>query len=229
MAIEDSKIEKVVLVIHGVGDPPPGGTLNHFARSLARDEKPLVEHQSTIWLGERSVEPKHTKTFPAHVRQLDIDETHVEFAEVFWGDLSQVKRGTIGLIYGLFQILFGLRYVAYVAADQPGKAARLLKQLGLISSRVLQGPVLAVAIFLAMLTAAAFATDTIWPGSYRDASLDPSTVGRMCRFSRRRHSHRCATHSQSSHAPILVLAERCHGLVFVFIGAQNLFNRPLAS
>ena len=169
MAIEDTKIEKVVLVIHGVGDPPPGGTLNHFARSLARDEEPLVEQQSTIWLGEKSVQSKHAKTFPAHVRQLAIDDTQVEFAEVFWGDLSQVKRGPLGLINGLFQILFGLRYVAYVAADQPGKAARVLKELGLVSSRILQGPVLAVTIFLAMITAAAFATDTIWPGSYREA------------------------------------------------------------
>ena len=168
MAIEDSKIEKVILVIHGVGDPPPGGTLNRFARSLARDEKPLVEHQSTIWLGEKSTVPNRTRTFPTHVRQLSIDDNQCEMAEVFWGDLSQVKRGMLGLVYGLFQILFGLRYVAYVAADQPGLAARYLKLLGLMSSRILQGPVLAITVFLGMITAAAFGTDTMWPGSYKD-------------------------------------------------------------
>lgn len=177
MAIEDSTIEKVVLVIHGVGDPPAGGTLNRFARALARDEKPLVEHQSTVWLSERSTTPHRNRTFPTHVRQLSIDGNQCEMAEVFWGDLSQVKRGVLGLVYGLFQILFGLRYVAYVAADQPGLAARNLKHLGLMSSRVLHGPVLAITIFLGLITAAAFGTDTIWPGSYRDTLWTQALIG----------------------------------------------------
>ena len=177
MAIEDKSIEKVVLVIHGVGDPPPGGTLNRFARALARDEKPLVEHQSTVWLGERSTVAHRNRTFPTHVRQLSIDGNQCEMAEVFWGDLSQVKRGVLGLVYGLFQILFGLRYVAYVAADQPGLAARNLKLLGLMSSRILQGPVLAITIFLVLITAAAFGTDTVWPGSYQDPLWTDALMG----------------------------------------------------
>ncbi len=177
VAIEDASIEKVVLVIHGVGDPPPGGTLNRFARALAQDEKPLVEHQSTVWLGERSTVAHRTQTFPTHIRQLSIHGNQCEMAEVFWGDLSQVKRGVLGLVYGLFQILFGLRYVAYVAADQPGVAARNLKLLGLMSARILQGPVLAITIFLGLITAAALGTDTIWPGSYRDALWTQALVG----------------------------------------------------
>ena len=130
MAIEDAAIDKVVLVIHGVGDPPAGGTLNRFARSLAKDEEPLTEHQSIVWLGEKSTIANRVRTFPTHVRQLSVSGNQCEMAEVFWGDLSQVNRGIIGLVYGLFQILFGLRYVAYVAADQPGTAAKNLKLLG---------------------------------------------------------------------------------------------------
>ena len=177
MAIEDTAIEKVVLVIHGVGDPPAGGTLNRFARALARDEKPLVEHQSTVWLGEKPTVAHRNQTFPTHVRQLSIDGNQCEMAEVFWGDLSQVKRGVVGLVHGLFQILFGLRYVAYVAADQPGVAARNLKHLGLMSSRILHGPVLAITIFLVLITAAAFATDNIWPGSYREPLWTDALMG----------------------------------------------------
>lgn len=167
MATGSSQIEKVVLVIHGVGDPDAGDTLNRFARSLASEGKPLVEKQATVWLTEKSDTPDWTKTFPTHVRRLQINDTHVEMAEVFWGDLSQVRRGMIGLIYGLFQILFGLRYVAYVAADQQGDAAFYLKKLGLISSRMLHGPVLAVAFFLTLITGAAMATDMMWEGSYK--------------------------------------------------------------
>ena len=167
MPTGSSKIEKVVLVIHGVGDPDAGNTLNRFARSLASEEKPLVEKQSTVWLTEKSTVPHRTKTFPTHVRRLQINDTNAEMAEVFWGDLSQVRRGILGLIHGVFQILFGLRFVAYVASDQPGKAAFYLKKLGLISSRMLHGPVLSVAFFLSLLTAAAMATDMMWEGSYK--------------------------------------------------------------
>lgn len=166
--MNDSQIDKIVLVVHGVGDPLPGQTLNHFARSLARDETPLVEQQNTIWLGEKATVPGHTKTFPAHIRKLPIDGQQIEMAEVFWGDLSKVKQGMMGLLYGMFQILFGLRYVAYIAADQPGRAALILKKLGLMSSRILQGPVLALTCFLVLITAAAIGTDMIWVGSYRD-------------------------------------------------------------
>ena len=167
MSTESSQIEKVVLVIHGVGDPDAGSTLNRFARSLASEEKPLVEKQATVWLTEKSTVAHRTKTFPTHVRRLQINHTKVEMAEVFWGDLSQVRRGVLGLIHGVFQILFGLRYVAYVAADQQGKGALYLKKLGLISSRMLHGPVLAVAFFLALITVAAMATDMMWEGSYK--------------------------------------------------------------
>ncbi len=167
MTTGHSQIEKIVLVIHGVGDPRAGDTLNRFARSLASEEKPLVEKQATVWLTEKSTDPDRTKTFPTHVRRLQINDNEVEMAEVFWGDLSQVRRGIVGLVYGLFQILFGLRYVAYVAADQPGAAAFYLKKLGLISSRMLHGPVLAVAFFLALITVAALATDMMWEGSYK--------------------------------------------------------------
>lgn len=177
MTVQDTKIDKVVVVIHGVGDPPAGGTLNRFARSLASDEDPLVEQQTTLWLGERSSVPDRTSTFPTAIRQISFGDSRCELAEVFWGDLSQVKRGTLGLIYGLFQVLFGLRYVAYVAADQPGRAAKYLKMLGLISAKVLHGPVLATTVFLAMITAAALGTDLMWPGSYRDIAWTEVLLG----------------------------------------------------
>ena len=87
--------------------------------------------------------------------------------EAFWGDLSRVQRGWLGVLHGMFQIIFGLRYVAYVAADQPGKAAHWLRTLGLMSSRVLHGPVLAVTFFLGMLIVAVCGTHAVWPESHR--------------------------------------------------------------
>ena len=151
MACSNSKATKLVLVVHGVGDPEPGDTLTSFARSIADDEHPLEDHQEVLWLPEKSPDSNFVKTFQTQLRHLHLDGETVQMAEVFWGDLSRVRRGIIGAVVGLFQILFGLRYVAYVAADQVGKSSLYLKQLGLISSRILHGPVLAVTFFLSIL------------------------------------------------------------------------------
>jgi len=152
--------------VHGVGDPQPGETLSLFTRSLAEEQRPLHESQSTLWLNENPDRPTLVKTFPAHVRKLRFEHETIELVEGFWGDLSQVNRGFLGIIVGLFQILFGLRYVAYVAADQPGKPAFWLKRLGLISSRILHGPVMAVTFYLAILVLAVVGTQVMWPESY---------------------------------------------------------------
>ena len=163
----NSKPEKLVLVVHGVGDPLPGETLSLFARSLADSNQPLLETQQVIWLGENAEDSNHVQTFPVHQRRLQHQGSSIEMCEVFWGDLSRVRRGWIGVIQGLFQILFGIRYAAYVAADQPGPAAHWLKRLGLISSRILHGPVSAVTFYLALLMLAVCATQMMWPSSYK--------------------------------------------------------------
>jgi hypothetical protein len=163
------KPDKLVVVVHGVGDPQPGETLSLFTRSIAEEDRPLYEAQQTLWLNEKpdlSESVTQVKTFPAHVRRLQFNNGSVELVEGFWGDLSQVRRGPIGVIFGMFQILFGLRYVAYVAADQPGLAAHWLKKLGLISSRILHGPVMAVTFYLCILTVAVVGTQVMWPQSY---------------------------------------------------------------
>ena len=156
-----------MIVVHGVGDPQPGETISLFARSLADQATPLVERDATIWLEEKSADHKKVKTFPAHRRLIKLQDRTVEMCEVFWGDLSRVRRGWLGLIQGIFQILFGLRYVAYVAGDQPGRSALYLKSLGMISSRVLHGPVAAVTCFLGLLIAAVCGTHMVWPGSHK--------------------------------------------------------------
>jgi hypothetical protein len=162
----DDKPDKLVMVVHGVGDPQPGQTLSLFTRSFAEDESPLQETQQTLWLNEKPDRPTEVKTFPAHVRKLKFQRESMVLVEAFWGDLSRVRRGLVGIFLGLFQILFGLRYVAYVAADQPGKAAFWLKKFGLISSRILHGPVMAVTFYLGILIAAVVGTQLMWPESY---------------------------------------------------------------
>ena len=169
-----SSSDELVLVVHGVGDPQPGATLSLFARSVADARHPLTEQQETLWLEDSDARPRDVKTFAAHVRHLSFEGNCSTLAEVYWGDLSRVNRGLMGVLSGLLQILFGLRYVAFVASHQKGAAAKLLQSLGLICSRLLHGPVLAVNFVLGALMLAVVGTETLWPGS--------SLVGRWASF-----------------------------------------------
>ena len=150
-----------------MGDPQPRKTINLFARSLATQDHPLQEQQEVVWLVDKPDGKGQAKAFPVHQCRLKSESGSVELAEAFWGDLSRVSRGWFGVIQGVFQIIFGLRYVSYVAGDQPGRAAVWLKRLGLLSSQILHGPVLAVTVYLALLLMAICGTQILWPESYK--------------------------------------------------------------
>lgn len=166
----NSKPDKLVVVVHGVGDPHPGKTINLFARSLATQDQPLQEKQDVVWLVDKPDGGQQVKAFPVHQRRLKTETESIELAEAFWGDLSRVSRGWFGVIQGVFKIIFGLRYVSYIAGDQPGRAAVWLKRLGLLSSQILHGPVLAVTAYLALLMMAICGTQMLWPDSYKTGS-----------------------------------------------------------
>lgn len=157
----------VVLVIHGVGDPQPGETLSLFARSIAEPDKPLVERQETIWLNEKSEQLASVQTFGAQLRQLQLRRSPVCLAEVFWGDVSRVRKGILGALQGLVEIIFGLHYVAFAAAHQKSPAATALQSLGTLATGILHGPVLAVTYFLALMTLTLAGTELAWSESHR--------------------------------------------------------------
>ena len=174
------QIDHLVMVVHGVGDPEPGDTLSKLARSIAGDSQPLTEMQSVLWLGEPEFDTKRRQTFPCHVRKLEFNESNVQLAEVFWGDLSRVRHGFIGVIVGMFEILFGLRYVGYVAADQHDRAAQHLKRLGHNATHLIHGPVLAVCFMLALLTGAIGLTETMWTDSHKAEVWNAFLVSGCC-------------------------------------------------
>jgi len=164
--------DQIVVVVHGVGDPAPGKTLSLFSRSIADHERPYVESPQTTWLFEKSNQTgqasdgAEVKTFPVYQTNIRFKNKNTQLCEAFWGDLSRVKGGWLGVLQGIFQIVFGLRYVAYVAGDQSGKAAFWLKRLGLMSSGILQGPVLAVTVFLGLMIAAVCGSHVVWKESH---------------------------------------------------------------
>jgi len=170
--LDPNKPDQIIVVVHGVGDPEPGQTLSLLSRSMADQDRPFVESPCTTWLVEKSNrsgaenDSSAVKTFPVHQTNVQFASRNIELCEAFWGDLSRVSRGWLGVLHGIFQIVFGLRYAAYVASDQTGKPAFWLKRLGLISSRILQGPVLAVTVFLGLLIAAVCGSHVVWRESH---------------------------------------------------------------
>ena len=168
--------DQIVVVVHGIGDPEPGRTLSLLSRSIADHERPYVELPQTTWLFEKSNRTGQTsdsaevKTFPVYQTNIRFKNKNTELCEAFWGDLSRVGRGWLGVLQGIFQIVFGLRYVAYVAGDQSGKSAYWLKRLGLMSSGILQGPVLAVTVFLGLIIAAVCGSHVVWKESHSYAN-----------------------------------------------------------
>ncbi|MDB2687193.1 hypothetical protein N9Y42_08265, partial [Mariniblastus sp.] len=170
------KPDQIIVVVHGVGDPEPGQTLSLLSRSMAEQDRPFVESPRTTWLFEKSnraddgSDSSDVKTFPVHQTKVHFESRGIELCEAFWGDLSRVSRGWLGVLNGIFQIIFGLRYVAYVASDQKGKPAFWLKRLGLISARILQGPVLAVTVFLGLMIAAVCGSHAVWKQSQAHAN-----------------------------------------------------------
>lgn len=173
---DSKKPDQIVVVVHGIGDPLQGQTLSLLGRSMADPQRPFVETPSTIWLHEKSDESSHVQSFPVQQTQVEFENQKIELCEAFWGDLSRVSSGWLGVLRGIFQIVFGMRYVAYVASDQSGRPAYWLKTLGLMSARILQGPVLAVTVFLGLLIAAVCGTHIVWTQSHTYANWPQITV-----------------------------------------------------
>jgi hypothetical protein len=171
MGFSKDRPHELLLIVHGVGDPAPGETISHFSRALVTTDCPLVEQKEVLWLSDEQADRppesgRFAKTFSTHVSHLSRNDKYTTAAEIFWADLSRVRRGLFGAVWGVFQIVFGLRYVAYVAADQPGWGAWGLRALGLHSSRILHGPLLAVNFLLAILTILLVSTQALWPDSH---------------------------------------------------------------
>ena len=148
--------DRLVLVVHGVGDPVPGGTVRPLARALAaRGDQKLEPVQEVLWLPETperhlTQAGRKVEVFPCHIQRIrnPRDKSETLLAEVHWSDLSSVRTGVLGAVTGFFKVVFGLRHVA-AKASEPKPALQWLSNL--IAS-LLRGPVAASNALLALAT-----------------------------------------------------------------------------
>jgi len=143
--------DHLVLIVHGVGDPKPGETVELFARSMAERDTPLESHGTIHWIEEHWGAGRNKNCFPVHTHRLRRGRQSAYLSEVFWGDISRIRDGRFGLFRGLFDVLFGMRFVAHQAASQQGWAAGMLRWTGNRCADLLEAPLAAVNLVMAIL------------------------------------------------------------------------------
>jgi hypothetical protein len=133
----------------------PGDALGKLSKGLAdalRGER--VQPVGMPWV-ERLAEPEQPQgvTFNVTKATLRLDGPNgdtIHLREVYWGDLSRVKSSIVGLVYALFDFIFGLHHVVEAATkeveDKPGSRAGRLAGAALWMAR---GPMFALNVLAA--------------------------------------------------------------------------------
>ncbi len=135
----------VVILVHGVGDSEPTDMIDSVAPIINAVQDPgrrPSDRYELIRLPEEDEE-----TFPVFMRRDHVNGAAVVFAEVYWADLSRIRQGTVAFVFGVFQLIFGVRSIADQASAQPGVLALALRIQMRAVSALLRGPLFALYLF----------------------------------------------------------------------------------
>jgi hypothetical protein len=187
LSSEASMTDKLVLVVHGVGDPMPGDALGSFADGLiAAAGYRESELRSVAHLPSPTAEPRDWRaaTFKvAHATLTCGNGAHRLFLrEVYWGDLSRVNGSVADLAIAGVDLVFGLRHIAHAAAVQAHHASMGRRWVGKLVSladlscrtalHLSRGPMFALNILVAVVCLLFLSIRTLPMGSGLD-SLQP--------------------------------------------------------
>lgn len=148
-----------VIVVHGIGKPPPGETIDAFVaglRSASPDLNPSgVAEVHPLPDYDRKDGQHHT--FPCHVRTAaHAQKGSFTFAEVWWGAQQRQTSGlvaTINLVANAFGLVVGLGTVLRVGTRTDAKLPhRVTRSLAHLTSAALTGPVFACNLAALLLT-----------------------------------------------------------------------------
>jgi hypothetical protein len=173
--------KRLVVVVHGVGDPQPGDALSGLvsgycistgAELAGAPWAESIEDDSASGAGE------FIQTFPVHrADTLDGAKTsRTRFVEVYWGDLSRVKGTLEGLLFGLIDLVFGIRHIVFASQQELlgarcGRPARPFRWLARWAASgalwLARGPILSLNILAAVVV-------LLFMGSTLTASADAS-------------------------------------------------------
>ncbi len=155
--------ETLYLYVHGIGDPEPGESARELIEG-ATERTPIAVKEETHWIREVSENQADERNIRAFKLPLfKVVDRPVTVAEVNWSDLSSLRNDLFGIIGGAFGLLFGLRYIAHQSVDGIGTfSARFLQWAGLLASRLIIGPLVAIHLLLLSLYIGAVACDFLY-------------------------------------------------------------------
>ncbi len=131
-----------VILVHGVGDTKPSDMIDSVAPVVSAVQDPTQKPSDEYELVRLADEGD--KTFPVFMRRDRVQAVRVLFAEVFWADLSRIREGTLALFVGVFNLIFGVHYIANQGSAQPGRTAAVLRVPLRIAAFLLRGPLFAL-------------------------------------------------------------------------------------
>lgn len=177
----------LVLVVHGIGDPAPGQIVRAFATCLAYQypDQEMDAVEESVWIPLRDHEPdgQHDLLEPlaAHIQRGRIEGERVIFSEVFWADLSLVRKSLWGVLTAIFEILFGLPHVVreslrippdeQIASRLPRRRMRILGAICNLVANILLGPVAALNGLLIVLLVTTVGMHALVGYTQRDVAI----------------------------------------------------------
>ena len=110
-----------VVIVHGVGNPKPGETLDTLVESLCdRNASLSVQATSRRVLAGRECDPE----FEVPQRRLvDTSGTTILMSEVFWGDVGRVSESWWGIVSAVVSLAMGLHALIFAGGGVLGSPA----------------------------------------------------------------------------------------------------------
>lgn len=139
-----------VFVVHGVGSPQAGETVDALTHSLVAryDDLHLVRQELVPLPDYRTRLGREQRSFPCHVRRLRRGDHEMAFFEVCWARAPKappIAVAAIELTRAWLGFLVGLRTIFFASRDRQAPApARALHAIASLASLALIGPVYAM-------------------------------------------------------------------------------------
>jgi hypothetical protein len=161
------KADWCIAVIHGVGSPKPGETLDLVCKGI-EEARPNVTFPGT----------PQVVSIDGHIRLWEgkAGAERVRVAEAYWGDISLVRGQILTLIRALLINLFGLRYICQRALANAPITVRALSAVPFLLTRWIIVPVHLVAVALAVPFWVRLGTSPVPP------ETSPTTTGYLTSF-----------------------------------------------
>lgn len=173
-------MEKLVLVVHGIGEQAPGETVDELVGGLSADSGAQIDAQIAKLRGldpqvkDPKADAREMPLFDCHIRRVSTGTDRVTFAEVFWGDLSRGAKNQITTLIQLFMLVMGLGHILRENRKALGVGKKWDWFWSEFFIHLLHGPLAVSNLAFALVLVSFFflhALEQLWGGKIPDTAL----------------------------------------------------------